>query len=1512
MMLTELLATLDELDINLYLDGGALKCRAPKDVLTDDLKTQLKVRKHELIEVLSQTEKFNVARITPVPRTGASPLSYAQQRLWFLNRLEPDSALYNIPIALRLSGCLNEQALAQSINEIIRRHESLRSFFVEVNGQPMQQHRPAQALPIVHADLTRLAEPKREAALAALCREEYAKPFELSSGPLMRVSLISLQNSADKQENILLAVMHHIVSDGWSSEILTREFAALYEAFSDGKPSPLAEPLIQYADFACWQRQWLDGPVLQQQIDYWRQRLSGAPHLLELPTDYPRPAVMSYRGALSPFNMPSLLSEQLHAFSRFHDVTLFMSLLAAFKVLLCRYSHQLDVCIGTPVANRNQLETEGLIGFFVNTLVLRSDLSGDPAFSALLAQLRNTVLDAQQHQDLPFEQVVELLQPERSRSYNPLFQVWFTLQNTAKQSLDLPGLAVSLAGDNSEVSKFDLALHLQQDEHGRLTGGFEYSTDLFEAATIARLAEHYLSLLQGIVKQPDTRLSRLPLLMAAETQRIVYDWNDTVAEYPKNWYIQQLFEEQVEKTPAAVAVVFESQTITYAELNAKANQLAHYLRAKGVGSQVLVGLCVERSLDMLSGLLGILKAGGAYVPIDPHYPEERIAYLLEDTQAPILLTQQGLATHLPPCTADVVCLDGDWPEIARYSTDNPEPGNHPLDTAYIIYTSGSTGKPKGVIVSHRNAVHSTTARFSTYQEPVQAYLLLSSFAFDSSVAGIFWTLAQGGRLCLTSEDGVKDPAALARLIAQQHISHLLALPSLYGLLLSQNPEQLRSLKTAIVAGEACASEVVKQHYAVLPEARLFNEYGPTEGTVWSSVYEAGSADINTPLPIGRPIANVRLYLLDKWLNPVPVGVYGEIYIAGEGITSGYLKQPELSAEKFIPDPFGAAGGRIYKTGDLARYRADGAMQFAGRIDHQVKIRGFRIELGEIEEQLLACPGIREAVVIVREDSPGDKRLAAYLLAQGSMEPAAAELRKRLSAVLPEYMVPGAFVILPVFPLTPNGKLDRKALPVPDMAAVVSGGYEAPQGDVETVLAKLWQELLGLEQVGRHDHFFELGGHSLLAVQLVSRLRDELGVEVDLMAFFEEPTLSGFAHIVSNAVQTELAAIPVADRSRPLPLSWAQQRLWFLDQLDPAAGKAYHIPVGLRLRGRLDSAALQAALDRIVARHEDLRTHFAGVDGLPVQVIAPADAGFCLQVQDLADLPDGEQAAEVEKIAADEISRPFDLAAGPLIRGRLLQLAEDEHVLLVTQHHIISDGWSIGLLIREFSALYSAFCQNRPDPLPPLAIQYADYAAWQRQWLQGELLQTHIGYWQEHLAGATALLELPTDRPRPALQSYRGGSVAVALPATLSAALQHTAQRHGVTLFMVLLSGWSALLARLSGQNDVVIGTPVANRQRAEIENLIGFFVNTLALRVDVQDDPSVAQLLAQVKATTLNAYAHQDIPFEQVVEAVNPPRSMGHSPIFQVMLSLNNTPDGGELALPGLSLAPIELPYTTT
>ena len=897
---------------------------------------------------------------------------------------------------------------------------------------------------------------------------------------------------------------------------MIREFATLYQAFSQGECSPLKDLTIQYADFACWQRRRLVGDVLQQQIDYWQNKLDGAPSLLELPADRPRPAVMSCCGAQHRFEIPAALAEKIHKISRRYDATLFMLLLAAFKILLFRYSHQQDICVGTPVANRNRLEIEGLIGFFVNTLVLRSDLSGNPQFDDLLAQVRNTVLDAQNHQDLPFEQLVEALHPQRNLSYSPLFQVMFVLQNQTGRSLKLPDLEIGAIDDDSKVAKFDLTLHIHED-HGELTGSLEYTTALFDPATIARVAQHYVTLLQGIVDAPQTRLYELPLLTMEERRQILIDWNSTQAAFPTDRCLHQLFEAQAEKTPDADAVAFAGQTSSYAELNAKANQLAHYLRSKGIGPDVPVGLCVERSLAMVVGMLGIMKAGGAYVPIDPHYPEQRIAYMLNDARIAVLLTRQRLAAALPH--REAIYLDSDWQVIAQWSTDNPAQCNHPLDLAYIIYTSGSTGLPKGVTVSHRNAVHSTTARFANYQEPATAYLLLSSFAFDSSVAGLFWTLGQGGCLCLPEDDVAKDPAALADLIASRRVSHLLALPSFYALLLKQAGAKLQTLKTAIVAGEACSTEVVKQHYAVLPDVPLYNEYGPTEGSVWSSVYLAGQDDLDRPVSIGRPISNVRLYILDRTGNPVPVGVQGELHIGDAGVVRGYWQRPELTAEKFTPDPFQPDGGRLYKTGDLARHRPDGNIEFLGRIDHQVKIRGFRIESGEIEARLIEQSGVDEAVVLVRENQPGNKQLIAYVVGNGELT--ADVLRENLKASLPDYMLPGFVVFLERMPLTANGKIDRKALPEPDMTETAKNRYVAPATETEKALAAIWCEILGIERVGRHDDFFELGGHSLLATQLPFAVQKKFNSQLALKSFFEMPTVAAQARLIDTGESGEI-------------------------------------------------------------------------------------------------------------------------------------------------------------------------------------------------------------------------------------------------------------------------------------------------------------------------------------------------------------------------------------------------------
>ena len=1059
-----------------------------------------------------------LARLPPLARADRSrplPLSWPQQRLWFLDRLDHAAgAAYHISAGVRLQGELDRNALQAALDRIVARHESLRTSFVGIDGQPIQVVVPEDAgFNLQQHDLRGMTEREQATDVNRIGADEAARPFDLSIGPLIRGRLLQLADD----DCILLITQHHIISDGWSTGLLVQELSALYAAFSQHLPDTLPEPALQYADYAVWQRQWLQGLALATQIGFWRQHLDGAPELLELPSDRPRPPQQSYAGGAIGFELSAELTAGLRQLSRRHGCTLFMTLLCGWSILMARLSGQRDVVIGTPVANRQHAEIEALIGFFVNTLALRVAMDDDPGVAQLLGRIKATTLSAYAHQDLPFEQVVEAVKPPRSMSHSPIFQVMLGLNNTPKtEALTLPGLCLTPLLRPSTTTQFDLALSLTEVDDV-IVASLDYASDLFDAATVERWAGHWQVVLSGMVADDQQRINQLPLLTQAEIKHIVVDWNDTDADYAPNNSLHHLFEQQAEQTPDAVAVAFEGQCLSYAEVNAKANRLAHYLREQGAGPEVLIGLCLDRSPDMIIGLLGILKSGGAYVPLDPDYPEQRIAYMINDAGMPLLLTRRSLLEKLASCPSDIICLDRDWPEIERFAAENPVSRNHPLDTAYLIYTSGSTGQAKAVMVSHRNALHSTCARFFHYREPVQAFLLLSSFAFDSSVAGIFWTLAQGGRLCLPTQDDAKDPTALAKLIEHHSVSHLLTLPGLYSVLLKQPLLQLQSLTAVIVAGEACSNDVVEQHFSVLPALNLYNEYGPTEGTVWSSVYGAAIEDVGRTLPIGKAIANVRIYLLDRTLSPVPVGVAGELYIGGEGVARGYLKRPALTAEKFVPDPFGHSGGRLYKTGDLARYRADGTIEFLGRIDHQVKIRGFRIELGEIEARLLQHSAVQEAVVLAREDNSGNRQLIAYVVGNSGASPEPDALREHLKARLPDYMLPNAFVFVDRMPLSANGKLERKALPAPDFCGQLQQHYVEPRTETEHILADIWAEVLGLERVGIRDNFFELGGHSLLATQLVSRLCRQFNIELPLKAIFEQGTVEKIAPKIDLAV-----------------------------------------------------------------------------------------------------------------------------------------------------------------------------------------------------------------------------------------------------------------------------------------------------------------------------------------------------------------------------------------------------------
>jgi amino acid adenylation domain-containing protein/thioester reductase-like protein len=1073
----------------------------------------LSAKKHALLMSRLKGVEPLSHRILRHPRSTIAPLSFAQERLWLLAQLEPESSFYNIAGAVRLQGKFSKDVLAQSLREIVQRHEVLRMAFTVREGQPQQVMGDESPVIIDEIDLREWSGEEQTKRAQAQMMKKAQQPFDLAVCPLLRATLLVLS----AEEHILLLVMHHIISDGWSISVLIREFIVLYEAFQAGRSSPLPELPLQYTDYAFWQRKWLQGEVLNEQLSYWRRQLQGAPAVLRLPTDRSRPAVQSHRGAMHHFTVSDAITEQLKILGRREGATLFMVLLAAFKVLLWRYSGQQSLCIGTPIANRRRVELERLIGFFVNTLVLRTDLSGSFSFSEFLRQVREVCLGAQTHQDLPFERLVEEIAPVRDMSCSPLFQVMFVLQNAPEAVLEIQGLQITPLEVDIHSAKFDLTLSITERENG-LEAWFEYSTDLFDAPTIARMAGHYGTLLEDILSSPDTLLGDLRLLTEVERHYLLVEWNANEAEYPQDQCLHELFEAQVEKTPEAIAVVHKNQALTYAELNIRANQLGHHLRILGVGPEFLVGICTEPSLEMIVGILGILKAGGAYVPIDPGYPRERKAYQLANSAPRIVLTQARWMGDLLQGDIKNICLEQDWDVIAQYPVSAPAHRNAPGNLAYIIYTSGSTGKPKGVQITHRNAVHSTWARFDYYHRPVRCFLLLSSFAFDSSVVGIFWTLSQGGCLCLPSENHQHDPLDLVKEITEKRITHLLCLPSFYQLLLEQGGPKLGLLQVVIVAGEACLPGLVSKHYETVSNTALFNEYGPTEGTVWSTVYR-GKNECKERVPIGRPIPNTCAYVLDQRRQPVSIGVAGELYIGGAGLARGYLNCPGLTAERFVPNPFSdRPGERIYRTGDLARYKLDGNIEYLGRIDQQVKVRGYRIELGEVEMALAHHLKVKDAVVVVREDRSGDERLVAYVVGE-KPRPTAQELGAHLKKMLPEYMLPSAFVFLEFLPLTPNGKVDRKALPTPDVAAQLVHSYVAPRTPTEEILARIWAEVLGVKRVGVHDHFFELGGHSMLAVQLTFRVREAFAVEIPLRLLFEQPILEAQARLLSSDVSS---------------------------------------------------------------------------------------------------------------------------------------------------------------------------------------------------------------------------------------------------------------------------------------------------------------------------------------------------------------------------------------------------------
>jgi amino acid adenylation domain-containing protein len=1442
-----------------------------------------------------------------ISRAQTLPLSFSQQRMWVLNQFDGLGSTYSIPAAVQITGPLRPDIFSAVFDALVERHETLRSIFPCVDDSPVHLIKPRVTDVLKHIDVSSLPPLERESEKQRIISSEAAAPFDLECGPLMRASLVRL----DANEHLLLVTLHHIISDGWSMGVLINEVAALYQAYVQGKPSPLPELAVQYADFAHWQRKWLAGGVLADQLTYWTGRLAGAPALLALPTDRPRPPMQSYRGDSLTFSVSAAVSGRLAELGRKAQGTLFMVLTAAFNLLLSRYSGQSDICLGTAVANRTRIETEVLIGFFTNTLVLRTQVDEAVTFTSLLNAVRQTTLEAYAHQDVPFEQLVETLKPVRHTSHSPLFQVMLVLQNAPLGSLQLPGLTLNPLEMRSTTAKFDLLLVMEEQAEG-LQASLEYNTDLFDRSTVQRLAQHFTRLLESVVEAPDCPLRELTMMDEAELAQVTLDWNATQVDYPAQATLQQMVEMQVVRTPQAPALVFDGQVLTYAQLNGRANRLAGYLRERGVGPDVRVGVCLERSLEMVIALLGIVKAGGAYLPLDPGFPSQRLAYMLEDAAPALVLTQASIAACLPEHVAPVWILEE--AELTGYSLENPvtETGAHHL--AYVIYTSGSTGRPKGVAVEHAGIVNRLQWMQEAYRlDATDRVLQKTPFSFDVSVWEFFWPLAYGATLVVAKPGGHQDVDYLARLIVDEAITTLHFVPPMLEVFLTTaDMADCRSLKRVMCSGQALPLELQQRFFESLPDVALDNLYGPTEASVDVTFWACDREYTQVCVPIGRPIANTQIYLLDQQMNPVPVGVAGELYIGGVGLARGYLGRADLTAAAFVPNPFGAAGSRLYKTGDLARYRHGGEIEYLGRIDHQVKIHGLRIELGEIESRLARYPGIREAVVLAQEDRPGEGRLVAYYtLVNGSEAIALNDLREHLGSALPSYMVPHSYLLLEALPLSANGKLDRCALPALSNGDAAEQVYEAPVGEVEEQLAALWQEMLQVPAVGRHDNFFELGGHSLLATQLVSRIRRSFTVELPLRHLFDMPTIKSLAMCIIQEQQNSTGALPAITsimRQEPLQLSFAQQRLWFIDQLS-AGDSTYNMTVALQLSGELDLTILASTFNEIMRRHEVLRTTFTTSDGQPRLCIA-ASQTLELNVTDLAVGPHIDTHHSIQQELLREAQTGFDLSSGPLMRVRLLRLDTHQFIAVITMHHIVSDGWSMGVLINEVAALYQAYVQGKPSPLPELAVQYADFAHWQRKWLAGGVLADQLTYWTGRLAGAPALLALPTDRPRPPMQSYRGDSLTFSVSAAVSGRLAELGRKAQGTLFMVLTAAFNLLLSRYSGQSDICLGTAVANRTRIETEVLIGFFTNTLVLRTQVDEAVTFTSLLNAVRQTTLEAYAHQDVPFEQLVETLKPVRHTSHSPLFQVMLVLQNAPLGS-LQLPGLTLNPLEMRSTT-
>ncbi len=1414
----------------------------------------------ELANYVEGTSKSVYSRIEPVEEKEYYPLSSAQKRIYTLQQFEENSTSYNMPMVMTLEGELDKTKLEETFDKLIQRHEALRTSFEIIDGEPVQ---------VVHKEVSfeiKYTEADKEKASEIAI--EFVKTFKLSKAPLLRVALTKIND----KEHMLMLDMNHIISDGVSMGILTKEFIELY----DGKELPKLR--IQYKDFAAWQNEMFKSGEIKKQEEYWLKAFDEEIPVLNLPTDYQRPSIQSFEGDSISIELSEELTGKIKQIAKETGSTMYMVLLSACNILLSKYSGQEDIVVGSPISGRPHADLENIMGMFVNTLAMRNYPESSKTFKEFLAEVKASSLSAFENQDYQFEELIDKLNITRDLSRNPLFDVMFTMQNMDTGELQIEGLRFKPYEIDNNIAKFDMTI--TAIELNKTIGiNLNYCTKLFNKQTIENMSKHLTNILNSIANDTNLMLSKVEMLSEEEKHQVLINFNNTEADYPKEKTINQLFEEQVLKTPDNIAVEYENTKLTYKELNTKANELAVILQNKGVEADSIVGIMIDRSLDMIVGIMAILKAGGAYLPIDPEYPKDRIEYMLSDSNTRILLTQSNLIKNVEFDGETIIIEDIQY----CMKDSNITKTNKATDLAYIIYTSGSTGKPKGVMIEHKSVINLAYSQINQFKvDEKDRILQFSTICFDASIEQIFIALLSGAALVLINKDTLLNLEAFEEYLIEHEVTHIHTVPTFLN---NINYREEYKIKRVVAGGDICSVNLAKYWSE---HCDFYNEYGPTETTITSTMLLANNiTETSSSLSIGRPLNNIKVYILDKNNNIQPVGIPGELYIAGDCLARGYLNRQELTAEKFIENPF-EEGTKMYKTGDLVRWLPDGNIEFLGRIDSQVKVRGFRIELGEIEARILSYEGIEEAIVIAKEEETGNSYLCAYITV--NKEFAISELREYLAKGLPDYMIPAYFMQLENLPLTANGKVDRKALPEPDGSITTGAEYEAPRSEIEEKLVSIWQEVLHLQKIGINDNFFELGGHSLKAINIAAKINKELNVSVPLREMFMTPTIKGLANYVKGTKQSVYSRIEPVEKSEYYPLSSAQKRMYTLQQFEEN-NISYNMPMIMTLEGELDKTKLEETFDKLIQRHEALRTSFEVIEGEPVQ-IANKEISFEIEYTEA----DKEKA---KKIAA-EFVKAFDLSKAPLFRVALTKINEQEHILMIDMHHIISDGVSMGILTKEFIELYDG------KELTELRIQYKDFAVWQNEMFKSGEIKKQEEYWLQTFEEEIPVLNLLTDYQRPSMQSFEGDNIGFELNEELTNKLKQIAKETGSTIYMVLLSACNILLSKYSGQEDIVIGSPISGRPHADLENIMGMFVNTLAMRNYPASSKTFKEFLAQVKASSLQAFENQDYQFEELIDKLSITRDLSRNPLFDVMFVMQNI-DAGEIQIEGLKFKPYEV-----